>query len=167
MLVQLSPKEMSQCNQAAAMRWQLARASGIVNQRRDQVKSQQDLDLLGVKAELAVSRVFNLEHQHAVGVDDGRDIWLDDISIDVKATFHKSGRLLFKDKQSFKADCAVLVCQIELNKMNVVGYASHALFMDKAKEVDLGYGPCMAMDQDELNSLERLWYAGRMSGLKF
>jgi hypothetical protein len=51
--------------------------------------------------------------------------------------------------------------------MNVVGYASHALFMDKAKEVDLGYGPCMAMDQDELNSLERLWYAGRMSGLKF
>ena len=96
MLVQLSLKEMSQCNQAAAMRWQLARASGIVNQRRDQVKSQQDLDLLGVKAEVAVSKVFNIPHQHAIGVDDGCDLWLDDISVDVKATFHKSGRLLFK-----------------------------------------------------------------------
>ena len=67
MLVHLTPKEVAQCNQAAAMRWQLARASGVVNQRRDKGRSDADLDLLGVKAELAVSKVFDLDHIH-VGV---------------------------------------------------------------------------------------------------
>ena len=167
MLVQLSPKEMSQCKQAAAMRWQLARASGVVNQRKDKSRSDADLDLLGVKAEVAVSKVFNIPHQHAIGVDDGCDLWLDDISVDVKATFHKSGRLLFKRKEAFKADCAVLVCQIEPNKLNVVGYASQTTFMNKAQEIDLGHGKGWAMMQDELNSLERLWYAARKSELKF
>ena len=54
MLVSLTQKEVAQCHQAAAMRWQLARASGVVNQRRDKGRSDADLDLLGVKAELAV-----------------------------------------------------------------------------------------------------------------
>ena len=50
MLVTLSLKEMSKCKQAATLRWQLARASGVVNQRRDNGRSDADLDLLGVKA---------------------------------------------------------------------------------------------------------------------
>jgi hypothetical protein len=167
MLIKLSPKEMSQCNQAATMRWQLARASGVKNQRRDQGRSDADLDLLGVKAEVAVSKVFNIPHQHAICVDDGCDLWLEDISVDVKATFHKKGRLLFKRKDAFKADCAVLVCQIEPDRLKVAGYASQATFMEKAQEIDLGHGKGWAMDQDQLNSLERLWYAARQSGLKF
>jgi hypothetical protein len=48
----------------------------------------------------------------------------------------------------------------------VVGYASQATFMNKAQEVDLGHGKGWAMAQDELSSLQRLWYAARQSGLK-
>ena len=166
MLVKLSPKEMSKCNQAAALRWQLARASGVVNQRRDNGRSDADLDLLGVKAEVAVSKVFNLDHDYSMGVDDGHDLWLDDISVDVKATFHKGGRLLFKKKESFKADCAVLVCQLRPDQFNVAGYASKATFMDKAEELDLGHGKGWAMDQADLSALERLWFAARTSNLK-
>jgi hypothetical protein len=166
MLVTLSPKEMSKCNQAATLRWQLARASGVSNQRRDKGRSDADLDLLGVKAEVAVSKVFNLDHDYSMGVDDGSDLWLDDISVDVKATFHKGGRLLFKKRSSFKADCAVLVCQIRPDQFNVAGYASKATFLKKSKELDLGHGKGWAMDQDELSPLERLWFASRKSNLK-
>ena len=58
MLVTLTPKEMSKCNQAATLRWQLARASGVSNQRRDKGRSDADLDLLGVKAELMLRPRF-------------------------------------------------------------------------------------------------------------
>lgn len=166
MLVTLSPKEMSKCNQAATLRWQLARASGVSNQKRDTGRSDADLDLLGVKAEVAVSKVFDLVHDYAMGVDDGSDLWLDDISVDVKATFHKGGRLLFKKRSSFKADCAVLVCQIRPDQFNVAGYASKATFLERARELDLGHGKGWAMDQDELSPLEKLWFASRKSNLK-
>lgn len=157
MIVNLSDRDIAECTQAAAMRWQLARASGVQNQRRDKGRSDADLDLLGVKAEVAVSKVFDLNHNHAIGVDDGRDLWLDDISIDVKATFYSTGRLLFKKRESFKADCAVLVFQFSPTKFNVVGYISRPMFLVQAHEVDLGHGKGWAMDQDQLNPMEKLW----------
>ena len=157
MIVNLSDRDIAECTQAATMRWQLARASGVQNQRRDKGRSDADLDLLGVKAEVAVSKVFDLNHNHAIGVDDGRDLWLDDISIDVKATFYSTGRLLFKKRESFKADCAVLVCQFSPTKFNVVGYISRPMFLAQAHEIDLGHGKGWAMDQDQLNPMEKLW----------
>ena len=166
MLVNLTQKEVAQCNQAAAMRWQLARASGVVNQRKDKGRSDADLDLLGVKAELAVSKVFDLDHIHAVGVDDGRDVWLDDISVDVKATFYTTGRLLFKKREAFKADCSILVCQQAPDRMHVVGYIPKTHFMDQAYEIDLGHGKGWAMDQENLLPLEKLWGIARSIKLK-
>ena len=47
--------------QAATLRWQLARASGIDNQRRD-ARSDADIDLIGVKAEMAVAKVLQLPY---------------------------------------------------------------------------------------------------------
>ena len=54
MIVTLSRKELSDCKQAATLRWQLARLSGVANQRKDKGRTDQDLDFLGIKAELAV-----------------------------------------------------------------------------------------------------------------
>jgi len=166
MLVKLTPKQVAQCHQAAAMRWQLARASGVVNQRRDKGRSDADLDLLGVKAEFAVSKVFDLDHIHAVGVDDGRDIWLGDISVDVKATFYTTGRLLFKKPEAFKADCSILVCQQSPDLMHVVGYIPRTHFLDQAYEIDLGHGKGWAMDQENLLPLSKLWEVSRSIQLK-
>ena len=121
MLVKLSPKEMSICEQAAALRWQLARASGVVNQRRDQGRTDADLDLLGIKAEMAVAKVFDIDYTpFQLGVDNGKDLWLGNISIDVKATFYKNGKLLFKTRDAFKAHCAVLVCENNPEILDVV-----------------------------------------------
>lgn len=148
------------------MRWQLNRASGIGNQRRDGNRDDDALDSLGVMAERVVAKVFDIDHQHLMGVDDGADLWLDDLSIDVKSTFHESGRLLFKSRESFKADAAVLVCQLTQDTYKVVGYASRQTFLDKAREIDLGHGPSWAMEQSELSPLGQLWQYARSKAMR-
>lgn len=158
MIVKLSPREMSNCKQAATFRWQLARASGVVNQRRDQGRDDNDLDLLGIQAEVCVAKVFDIEHNpFQLGVDSGEDMWLGDLSVDVKSTFYPRGRLLFKNIESFKADCSILVCHKEENIFNVAGYCSRKSFNKLSKPMDLGHGIGMALDQDQLSPLEKLW----------
>ena len=148
----LSPREVSDCEQAAMFRWQLARASGVVNQRRDD-RSDNDIDLLGLKAELAVSKLFNIKHDvFRFGVDSGIDMWLDDFSIDVKATFHKNGHLLFKDIESFRSDFAVLVTQEGPNEpLNIVGFCSKKKFASLAEPKDFGHGVGVALHQSNLH----------------
>jgi len=157
-LVKLTPKEISHCKQAATFRWQLARASGVVNQRRDQGRDDNDLDLLGIQAEICVAKVFDIEHNpFQLGVDSGEDMWLGDISIDVKSTFYPKGRLLFKSLESFKADCSILVCKQEENIFNVAGYCSKKMFEKKSTLMDLGHGVGSVLDQENLYPLEKLW----------
>ena len=59
--VRLTRAEMAMAEQAATLRWQLARASGVGNQRRD-ARSDADIDLIGVKAEMAVAKVLQLPY---------------------------------------------------------------------------------------------------------
>ena len=158
MIVKLSPREMSNCKQAATFRWQLARASGVVNQRRDQGRDDNDLDLLGIQAEVCVAKVFDIEHNpFQLGVDSGEDMWLGDLSVDVKSTFYPRGRLLFKNIESFKADCSILVCKQEEDTFNVAGYCSRKSFNNLSKPMDLGHGVGMVLDQGQLSPLEKLW----------
>lgn len=168
MLVKLSPKEMSVCEQAAAFRWQLARASGVGNQRRDQGRSDADLDLLGIKAEMAVANVFEIEYSpFHLGVDSGKDLWLGEISVDVKSTFHKKGKLLFKSRDAFKAHCAVLVCLHAQDILDVVGYAPRSTFLREGQEGDLGHGVGVYMEQDSLRPIHDLWRVYTEHRLKF
>ena len=169
MLVKLNPREMSECEQAAALRWQLARASGVGNQRTDQKRTDADVDLLGVMAEKAVSKIFDIEYNplHHLGVDSGKDLWLGDISIDVKSTFYKTGKLLFKSKEAFKAHCAVLVCKHDEDILDVVGYAPRSAFLREGKEADLGYGVGFYMEQDSLRPMQDLWRVYTEHRLKF
>ena len=159
MKVWLNKKEMLECSQAATLRWQLARASGVVNQRRDGGRTDADLDLLGVKAELAVSKVFGVGHNiFQFGVDAGCDMFIGNVSVDVKSTFYPTGKLLFKSLDAFKADCAVLVTATdEVDVMSVPGFASRAVFTNGCEEADLGHGKCLVMKQELLWPLEKLW----------
>jgi len=168
MLVKLSQRDVSVCEQAATFRWQLARASGVVNQRRDKGRTDGDLDLLGIKAEMAVARVFDIDHNpFHLGVDTGKDMWLGDISIDVKATFHRTGRLLFKSQDAFKAHCAVLVCRHEEDILDVVGYAPRSTFLREGSKINLGYGEGFCMDQKTLRPIHDLWRVYTEHRLKF
>lgn len=156
--VRLSRQEMSEAKQGATMRWQMARASGIGNQKRASV-GDDDLDLLGIKAEQAVAKLLSLGYTAArVGVDDGSDLWFGGMSIDVKATFHQTGKLLFKSLDAFRADCAILVTATdEDDVMSVIGGIGRSVFVEMHQVVDFGYGPCCTMDQDAIWPIEQMW----------
>lgn len=158
MLVRLSRKEMALARQSSALRWQLARASGVANQKRA-AESDNDLDYLGIRAEMATAKLIGADYSAAaMGIDDGVDMWHGDTSIDVKATFHQSGRLLFKSLSAFSADVAILVTKTgDEDVMNVVGGIGRAAFQSNAEKVDLGRGPCFVMSQDSLLEMPELW----------
>ena len=78
-LVQLTKPELSQCKQASTLRWQLARASGVVNQRKDTDSSDDDIDYLGIRAELSVAKVLGCDYTpSALGIDEGIDMYICD-----------------------------------------------------------------------------------------
>lgn len=150
---------MLECKQAAALRWQLARASGVANQRKDSNRNDNDVDLLGIKAEIAVSKVLGCNHNvFQLGVDDGVDMFLGDISIDVKSTFHENGKLLFKSLEAFRANCSVLVTACDQDDVMIIaGYIPRKNFKSDALETDLGHGNCFTMEQIYLRPIEGLW----------
>ena len=164
MLVHLNSREIGRCKQAAALRWQLARASGVVNQKRDGGRTDGDLDLLGIKAEVAVSKLFGIADYtpFEFGVDCGYDMAMGEITIDVKATFYKSGLLVFKSVDSFRASTSILVTgDKDGDVMNVVGHCPRAEFVRRHKTVDLGHGPGVGVTQDGLRPIENLWVVWR------
>ena len=157
--VKLTQKEMLECKQAATLRWQLARASNVVNQKKDGNRNDNDIDLLGIKAELAVSKVLCCDHNiFQLGVDDGADMFLGEISIDVKSTFYETGKLLFKSHNAFKASCSVLVTASENEDVMVIaGWIPRQNFIKDAIEENLGHGICYTMEQVYLRPIEALW----------
>lgn len=159
MLVKLTNRELSDARKAASGRWKLSRAAGVVNQKRA-AESDEDLDLLGVKAEMAVAKLLHLDYSpFDLGIDDGMDMWFGDTSIDVKATFHETGKLLFKSLEAFRADCGILVTKTGDDAvMNVAGGCTRQVFMQEAEHIDLGRGKCYVMTQDNLSPIQNVWY---------
>jgi hypothetical protein len=148
------------------MRWQMARASGIGNQKRAGM-SDAELDLIGIKAEMAVAKLLSLDYMAArLGVDDGSDLWFGDVSIDVKASIYPTGKLLFKSLEAFRADCAILVTTTkEDDVMSVIGGISRSLFTTGHTVSDLGRGECLTMEQHEIWPIEEMWL--RLCGARY
>eukprot|EP00919_Chromeraceae_sp_WS-2016_P009199 GHVR01021644.1.p1 GENE.GHVR01021644.1~~GHVR01021644.1.p1 ORF type:complete len:172 (+),score=20.95 GHVR01021644.1:147-662(+) len=159
MLVQIPPRDLSKCRQAATGRWQLARMSGVGNQRKDGSRSDNDIDYLGVRAEFAVAALLQLDYEpSALGIDDGADMWCGGVNIDVKSTFYPDGRMLFKSRDAFKSVVCVLVSSTEDDSvMNVRGWAAAADFSEHSVQVDLGHGPCWIMENEKLRPMPDLW----------
>tara|TARA_B100000524_G_scaffold347744_1_gene250367 strand:+ start:811 stop:1329 length:519 start_codon:yes stop_codon:yes gene_type:complete len=158
--VRLTKQEMLECKQAATLRWQLSRAMGVPNQRKDTNRNDNDVDQLGIKGETAVAKVLECRHNvFQYSSDYGVDMFLGNISIDVKTTFHQTGKLLFKSLDAFKAGCSVLVTASDDDDVMIIaGYIPRRVFLEKAQETDLGgYGPCFTMEQIYLRPIESLW----------
>ena len=160
LLIRLTPAELSRCKQAASLRWQLARASRVMDKRRDSSRPLDEIDTLGVKAEQAVAKALDLEYTpSALGIDDGADLYAGDVSIDVKATFYPNGKLLLRSQAQAKADVFVLVAAVDGDDavMRLCGWISRKGFLARCKTIDLGNGPTLAMEQADLRILNELW----------
>lgn len=159
-LVELTEPEMYVARQGANLRYQLARLSGLVAKTRDD-RTPQELEYLGVCAEMAVSKIFQVDYDpRLMGFDAGVDIWLGNIGIDVKATFHQHGKLLFTSADAFRAPVAVLVTATDQpNVLRVVGCISKKVYLERCVEFDIGKGKSLSVSQAELSDLSQLWSA--------
>lgn len=158
--IRLSREEMATASQGASMRWQLARAAGVANQKHDDSRDDAEIDLVGIKAEIAVAKAYSLHHQPLMsGIDDGIDMFAGDIGIDVKAAFSQTGNLLFKRRDAFRADVSVLVAQgHEEDIMIIQGWVSKDRFLrDCEVEKIGGTGRALFLSQDKLAKPETLW----------
>lgn len=170
MIVNLSPEEISMCKKAASMRWQLARVSNVANQRKDFSRSDEQIDELGVMAELCVHKVFNIEFNYSLsGIDTGADLYIGDYSIDVKSTFYPDGKLIFKSNDYFKADACILVCQITEVRYRIAGCISRTWFNQKSVRGRLkpDLPECNSVGQSELSDIKELWSLVMQKKLKF
>jgi len=159
MIVRFSKQEISECKQAASLRWQLARAANVANQRKDQSRTDQDIDYIGVKGELAVAKVLQINHDiHKGGIDPNIDMWYLEISIDVKTTFKPNGHLIFKSLDAFKSDIAILCSKVEDSEdILIEGWCTNKEFNNEARIVDLGAYECLGIPSVELRKIEQLW----------
>lgn len=157
LIIKLCKSELALCKQAAALRWQLARASGVVNQRRDS-RSDDDIDYLGIRAELAFAKAYNIQYTPAaLGIDAGVDMFCGDLSIDVKATFINGERLLVKSKDAVKADVLFMVRENCDELLELVGWIRSSRFLEEAEEKDLGHGKGWMVHQDRLAKPAQFW----------
>lgn len=156
--VRLTRQDMSNATKAARGRQQLNRASGVINQKVAE-GDPMNIELMGVKAEIAVAKVLNADFSpFDLGIDDGADMWLGGYSIDVKATSYQTGGLLFNSPEAFRADCAVLVLTTdEDDVMTVMGGCTKLRFISEAEQVDLGRGKRWLMQQANLSPIEAVW----------
>lgn len=165
MKIRLKRSELAVADQAAALRWQLARASGVKNNRIDKTRSDADVDLLGIKAEIVVAKVLDIPFSASdLGVDSGNDLFIDagsrQLSLQVKATFYQSGRLLFAGNKSFTWDAAILVCSTDQDDVLKIDGWIGRKDAERVLEVkDLGQGSGRCIDPKHLKKISELWYA--------
>ena len=163
--IKLSQEDLHDCRRAGSLRWQLSRAAGITDQQKGPTKNNDKkyYDYIGIKGEMAVARLYDLEFDpYRGGIDDGIDMFYEGVTIDVKSTNHTNGRLVFKSKDAFKAQIGILAVEIEDDLMGVPGWIAREEF----KEISVPFESkgAFGVTQDNLQSPESLW--GKMNNWK-
>jgi len=153
--IRLNRKDLSKAVQHSNFRTQLSRACGLNNQVKGKWQNK-DIEYLGVRAEIAVAKLFDFDGI-GMGIDDGSDFYFDDVSIDVKATFYKNGRLIFKNRESVKADVIVLVNEHSEDTLRIEGWSTKEHFLKKSEVKELGSGPTLVLEPENLFPIEELW----------
>lgn len=156
--INFNKEEIDACRKGAKLRYQFARNSDLENENYASDPERQEgsaLDYLGIRGELAVAKAFDLHFDplRGMGVDNGIDLFWNDVSIDVKATPYLNGKLLFRSLNKFKSEIAVLTIEVQEDSFRVPGWIKREDFVKNS-------GPFLngvAVTQEDLNPPEELW----------
>ena len=156
MIVNLSRRDESEAILLARDVIRLKEMQGVGS--REMSLSRLDSNVIGYKAEFAVARAFDadLPVMHMIN-DGGVDIWLDNISIDVKVSNQKDSNLIFDSMDKFRADIALFVVQLGDNKFDLVGWITRGAFERQSKRRDFGYGERLYVPPENLQPIGKLW----------
>jgi hypothetical protein len=158
MKIKLTKKEMSDAEQAGNARWSMGIAAQLLhNKKVDKTRDPNEMEKLGVCAEIAVAKCLNIAYQNSLGIDSGADLWINDkLSIDVKFTYRPDGRLIFKTNKHFKSHFAVLVRKTHIiNEFEIAGWASRTMFNEDSERMIL-VTPTSVFPNEKLLPIEKL-----------
>ena len=167
MLIRLSRRELSVCRQVARFRWQLARHSRTADLQQDENQFGHDIDYIGCKGEMAVCKVFGLEfNTDPVGIDSGEDLWLDDISVDVKTSSTAGAEPVVRGDKRILADYAVFAAVTGCDDMmEVMGYSDPDMFDAMKQQATRGTGRGVILPRKDMLPIRDLWQVWRESAL--
>ena len=158
MIIKLSEAEISDCLQAANAITQFNKASGRKNGKIASNRSDREIQHFGCMTELAICKLFDVENRiHTLGADGGIDFWLNNISVDVKATFMKNSGLTFTCLDRFRAKVAILMEYDTESSVKVIGWITKAAFERLHIIRDFGYGDRCYLPPEKLKPIEELW----------
>tara|TARA_B100000287_G_scaffold434334_1_gene498493 strand:+ start:900 stop:1382 length:483 start_codon:yes stop_codon:yes gene_type:complete len=126
------------------------RKNGIVNQKAGTM-SIYETEVEGVGGELAFAKMCNLYPDFSV-VPGKYDFVAHGMTVDVKTTKHKNGRLLVSSTKKI-SDCDSYVLVVgSMPRYEIIGWAYAPEIINEEHLGTLGNGPVYMMDQSELHS---------------
>lgn len=132
-------------------------AQKVPNYRYDKKHKDLQIHYMGILSEMAVAKLLkvDLNTETDLAGDQGYDLKWGILKIDVKYCFHPHGRLAVMPDKPLLADIYILVVGDE-EKMKIVGWAKKDDFSTIAKVKDFGYGPRLAIEQNDLRDLTQI-----------
>ena len=163
--VKLTPKDIDKCGRAGKHRFFSSRGAGIEHnlQCKKTKKNDPVRDVQGIKAELAVAKLFDVElNLFECGPDNGIDLWIDDISVDVKVTTYVDDpHLVFMSGKTLRADIGILTVIAEGEQADevTIGRWITKTLWEKHKEPFFHSPKDDAVPFDKLLPMYELWIA--------
>ena len=136
MYIKLSNKDVHTCSTMGADTVKLCEMQGFKPRLNNSNQTRIEANIYGYKAEFAVARLFNIELPTINVVSDGGvDLWLEDLSIDVKFTNKEEGDFISAQEKvaeigshnSFKIEMdidEVDITKVKLNNFYSIKYPS-------------------------------------------
>ena len=159
MKVRLSKRDMLEAELMARDTVFMLERMSISPRLENNNQSRLDANIFGFMAEFAVCRVLGTEPPRLnFATDGGVDLWLGDVTIDVKYTARKTSKLIFDSVDKFKSQVAILVTATDnMDVMEILGWCSKGRFIEDSYSKDFGYGKRLVMDADKLQPIEQFW----------
>lgn len=155
-VVRLSDEDQWKIREFAAGRSMMSRRAGIVSQKVDPTRGDEDIDLDGMRGEWAVAKFFGEIPKMDVRPDDGWDLYIAGMRADVKTTRHQTGKLLLRDIDRIAADILILAILEDDSHVRLAGWATGEQFRLMAKPFQAHGRGGYAMEQVELRPVGEL-----------
>lgn len=163
MIYQFDDDEIEYYRRMAEKRCLPKREAGVVDRLVAKHLDRIENDLLGLLGEAAVGEFLNIgvnTHDGLHGDGGVADFEYGGFTVQVKATKHSDGGLLFQSRNHFKADVAILaiVDRKVRGRVALAGWVDRGYFLKHHTNRDLGYGKCAYMPQKDLFPIETFHY---------
>lgn len=153
--VHLTDEDLRLAEELAVQRNFPKRLADVKDQIVDDARGSLRIDVMGLLAERAVGKVLGAPLIMKAGLqgDSGYDLQLENLTVQVKYTFHQNGHLILIPRQKLRqllcSDLYVLVTGSE-SMMKIVGYATREDCFRHGVMKDFGFGHNFCLDQAHL-----------------